>query len=292
MKKKTVSLLLACAMLLLCGCSSILSSAKSADEEPSSISLALDARTEPDSAKPDVPQDPAEEEDEETPKAGSAGKVEGSGFSEPEEAILAYARALQHGNVQEILSTFAIETYVESYDLTAAMENVGAYTNTNVPFAPSSDAYTAELNRILWQGSIVKNLSYMYLSFTDVEFLGQPITFNGDPYDTPEQLAEALTVSDWMQRLSGMEIGAVLTFEDLFGQNDKIAQALENRIRILGCDDMVPLAAEVTMNGQLYYLCTDVACYDGVWYNCAPMGMIAVYLGASIENGGLCPVEE
>ena len=296
MKKKIVSILLTGAMLLLCGCGLISADIKSPGEEQGSISSALEAGKEPDSPKADVPQDPATGEDPEPPKVESepkaAGKVEGDGFSNPEEAILAYAKALQHGDVQEILSTFAIETYVESYDLAAATENTGAYSVASVPFLPASDIYTAELNRILWQGSITKNLSYLYLSFTDVEFLGQPISFNGDPYDTPEQLVEALTNPDWMQTLSDMEIGAVRTFEDLFGSSDKILTAVENRKQYLGCDELVPLAVEIMLDGQTYYLCTDAASYNGSWYNCNPFGMIAVYLGASLTDGGLCPLED
>ena len=45
--------------------------------------------------------------------ACGAGKVEGRGYGSPEEAVLAYAEALQAGDVKKILKTFAIETYVE-----------------------------------------------------------------------------------------------------------------------------------------------------------------------------------
>ena len=52
-------------------------------------------------------------------------KVEGNGYNSPEEALLAYAEALKTGNVDNILSTFAVETYVERFDLAEYWDNIG-----------------------------------------------------------------------------------------------------------------------------------------------------------------------
>ena len=271
MKKRIVCLLMACVMLLMCGCDM--------------ISELTDALKEPDRPQESVAvQAPAAQPVPST--------VEGPGFNSPEEAILAYARALQKGDVQEILSTFAIETYVDKYDLTAWIENSGAYTISAQQPIPSSDEYTMGLNRIARQYNITKNLTYMYMTLGKVENFVSPITFNGEPYDKPSELVDDMVIYNWMDMLAKMEIGNVLRFEDLFQDVEQVNRALENNKRYLNCQELIPLAVELTIDGEQYYLCVDVACYDGRWYNCNFFGTIGIYLGASALGGGLYPLED
>ncbi len=51
--------------------------------------------------------------------SGNTGSYEGAGYATPEEAVQAYITARQAGDVSAMLSTFAIETYVDSYDAEA-----------------------------------------------------------------------------------------------------------------------------------------------------------------------------
>lgn len=268
MNQKIISLLIACVLLVLCGCNAV---------SPSREESAQNQETNP---------------NQEVVIVQAPTTVEGPGFDSGEEAILAYARALQKGDVQEILSTFAIETYVDKYDLTAWIENSGTYTISAQQPIPSSDEYTMGLNRIGRQYNITKNLTYMYMTLGKVENFVSPIIFNGEPYDKPSELVDDMVIYNWMDMLAKMEIGSVLRFEDLFQDVEQVNRALENYKRYLNCQELIPLAVELTIDGEQYYLCVDVACYDGRWYNCNFFGTIGVYLGADALGGGLYPLED
>ena len=54
----------------------------------------------------------------------TAVKVEGPGYTSAEEAARAYAEALKAGDLNAMLSTFAVESYVEHFDMAAYIEDV------------------------------------------------------------------------------------------------------------------------------------------------------------------------
>lgn len=221
--------------------------------------------------------------------------VEGAGFSSLEEAAIGYAKALKSGDVKEIISTFAVETYVEKYDLQAMLETNNAYT-ISMEFAfESADAYTTGLNTINRQYQISKNLSNMYLTMGDFEEFYQPVSFSGDRYSSASELLDDLKIDNWMEQLAEMEIGRVLTVQDFpeISSNENTMEGMErtraNLKKYMGCDELIFLAVEVLIDGTEYYLCVDVANYGGKWYNVRPMGMICVMLGGDTMCGGLIP---
>ena len=267
MKKAIIWMLILCMLFSLCGC------------DPSTY-----GKQSPNTESSAANQTNAMDQD--------LDKVEGSGYASPEEAILAYAQALKQADVDEIIATFAIETYVEHFDLTAYIENTGVYSYGISQPIPSADAYTAELNRVARQYQISKNLTNMYMSMGKVENFFTPITFNGDPYGKPSELVDDLVIYNWMDMLSKLEIGQVLTVDDLALDSEGLSKTLENQKKYLCCDELVPLAVELTMDGEDYFLCVDLACYDGIWYNCNPMGMLGMLMDADVLSGGLVSLEE
>ena len=262
--KKTIAFLLAvCLMVALCACGNV-----TAEPEKNAYK-----KTEPATNKDSV-------------------TVEGPGFDSPEKAIVAYANALKKGDVQEMLSTFAIESYVGNFDMAAYLERVGAYSiNMQIVF-PSSDEYTLGLNLIARQYYIVKQLNYMYLTLGDMEDFTIPVSFRGNPYNSPDELLDDLVIDNWMEMLSKMEIGEVLTCEDLSLDDDNVKRSLDIQMKSLCCEDLVPLALELTLDGKNYYLCADMACYNGKWYVCNLLGVIGQLLGADAMSGGLCMLED
>lgn len=224
---------------------------------------------------------------------GNAAKVEGKGYKTAEEAALAYAEALKTGDVNKVLATFAIETYVENYDLEEYIDLMNIY----MPGAgvemmmESTDEYTTQVNLINRQAVITRSLSYMYLSMADCEMIRSPIALGKGEYDDASDLVDDLTNEDWMEILADMEIGDVLGMDEFLDkdQMDPAEENLEKSCDYLGCDELQSVAVEVTLDGDDYYLCVDVACYDGVWYNCRPIGTLASITGASSYTGGLLP---
>lgn len=76
---------------------------------------------------------------------GSAHAFEGSGFDSPEEAVTAYLEAMQEGDVQGMLSTFAIETYVDNVDAQTYLTRMGAFVPDDQEACPSATPMRARL---------------------------------------------------------------------------------------------------------------------------------------------------
>ena len=224
-------------------------------------------------------------------------KIEGKGYDSPEEAILAYAEALQKGDVDAILATFAVETHVSNFDFEKYLERVRVYSSYSTYVLDSTDDFTQSMNVINRQYQISKSLTDLYLSMGDLEDYTTPMSITGNPYSSADDLLDDLVIDDWMEILAGMEIGEVLELSDfprsygLDNSKDFLKKSNKATAKYLGCDEVVSLAVEITIDGDDYYLCVDVACYDGKWYNSTPCGHLALLMGAPTYCGGLVPAE-
>lgn len=227
------------------------------------------------------------------------GKIEGKGYKTSEEAALAYAEALKSGDVDKVISTFAVETYVENYDMEEYLDWVRAYSIAQPMTIPPIDSYTTRVDIINRQSVISRNLGYMYLGYAlEEEITGATMIFNGDPYDDASDLMRDISEEDWLDTLSKMEIGEVVQLEDIIDDfapgidEDKLYDNLDSQCDYLGCDELVSLAVEVELDGDDYLLFMDVVSYEGKWYNCNQMSLGASIAGASAFTGGLLPLED
>lgn len=218
-------------------------------------------------------------------------KVEGKGYRSPEEALIAYAEALKAGDVNKILSTFAVETKVENYSLENQIEEVRAY-YTNLPLE-NEDDFTIQVNVIARQNEIISSLKYMYLNFAIGEEKVQEVTFtlSNSGYADAEDLVDDLVMEDWMKTLSQMKIGEIAYLEDVVDEDlvDRTEEHLEKLCRVYGCDEIVPLAVEVKLDGRNYYLTMNVANYNGKWFNLNQGGILSSIMGGNAYSGGLIP---
>ena len=225
-------------------------------------------------------------------ETAASGTIEGKGYKSPEKAILAYAESLQSGDVKKILSTFAIETYVDKMDMGAYLSATAAYSvSTGLV---SSDDYSREIRLVQRQYQITQQLGYMYINHTEAGFPEklQPIPVppaKSSEYGTIDAFIEDMTVEDWDEILEEMEIGDVRTDADLIRDNLTAAyyDNLDRRAAQYGCDEIVPLAIEITLDGVDCYLCADVACYGGKWYILFPSGTLGAILGVDAMSCGL-----
>lgn len=227
---------------------------------------------------------------------GGKATVEGKGFDTPEEALIAYAEALKEGDVNKILSTFAIETHLANYDLEEQIDRVRAYSTGNEYLFSDLDPYTHEANLIRRQYLIARNLDFMYLNYALGEkYTGQVITISGSgDYTSASKLLRELEQDDWMEILADMEIGDILDYrdfdieKDLWKNTEK--KVLRPKEEVLGCDELACLGLEITLDGDDYCLLMEIACYDGKWYNCnLGGGALGALAGVSPTSGGIMP---
>lgn len=223
-----------------------------------------------------------------------SGKIEGSGYKTPEDAVLAFAKALKTADVSKILSTFAVETYVENYDLETHVEEMNSYSFAYNQKFLCVDNFTTDLNLLSRQQTIANNITYLCLFSClgeDSEIIqGRNISFNGDPYNDPEDLFDDMDFESWSEILSEMEFDDDFVYTDDFVDDDSIdafEDHLDQQSDYYGCDEIVPMGLELELNGEDCILFVDVACYDGKWYILRQGGMLANWTGCMSFCGGL-----
>ena len=226
---------------------------------------------------------------------GKGGAIEGKGYKTPEEALLAYAEALKTGDVDKILATFAVETHVKNFDMKAYLERTGAYSPAGEYILNPIDAYSQDAALIQRQYMVIRQVSYMcgYAALGEAWGNVIAITESGE-YKSASKFLKKLD-QDWMGIFAEIEIGDIVEPEDLLDEElwEKVEDnTLRQREKQLGCDDFVALALEIELDGEDYYLCMEIACYDGTWYNCIQGGNLAAILGAPGTSGGLILQEE
>ena len=221
--------------------------------------------------------------------ACGSSKVEGRGYKSPEDALLAYADALKAGDVSKILSTFAVETYVENYNLEEYLNLTHVY-NIGTGVLENDTPFARDLNLSRRQSGIVSNLYYMYVYMSQGDGYLPAIYITNDHADA-EDFLDDFVIDDWMEILSEMEYDDDFTYlDDVFEDElvDVAEDHLDDSCDLYGCDEIVSLGLEIELDGADYLLCMDVACYDGKWYNLSPVGSIGTWLGISALSGGLC----
>ena len=111
-----------------------------------------------------------------TEDAGVAGRLEGNGYDSPEDAVLAYIEALNRGDVGGMLSTFALESYVEHADPSVQINVRGFFLTHDLLSIPCPDDYSRSLVLHARYGSLATSLLQSVVECA-AKLDGRPISF-------------------------------------------------------------------------------------------------------------------
>ena len=214
--------------------------------------------------------------------AADSGRLEGAGYDTPEEALLAYIDALNRGDVGEMLSTFAQESYVEHADPSVQMNVRGFSLTHDLLSIPCPDDYSRSLVLHARYGSLANSLLQSVVECA-AKLDGRPISFK-----TSEERKEfaALFADSPLNGLIGhVEFVRWLSPVDLTdgGFPDSIVTS-GIPLALSGGDDYTELAALLEINGYPAVQTMQCVRYGEKWYN-MNFGGIAAYAlgGASLE---------
>ncbi len=235
-----------------------------------------------------------------TGSAGAApGRMEGTGYGSAEEAVEAYVKALRQGDVPAMLSTFATETYIDSYDTEAGLTYMRAWIPTVLSegtYELVGSDYERQLRYRSRQASISQRLYGQLLTYS--AFLGNGLdSFDpGTPvtFEEEEDVREFLRIyreSPFGDALAEMKIEEFIDPKYLSEAyaSEAHQKNMDERAAILGCDDYRSVAARITLNGESWLLTMDCAGYNGRWYNLTPSSILSNMLGATPYQYGLLP---
>ena len=212
--------------------------------------------------------------------------LEGPGYNTPEDAILAYLNAFNRGDAREMLSTFAIETYVDRFvpeNYVLKMRSVSPLTSTLANCTPVSGAYSRSL-LVVTRYSTLANQFFTYYGNMALQLNGMTQMISDSAGLKAIQDAFAgNAVDQWPGHVEFVEWISPTIFPKLFLPPNAAQRAAESLC--CGADDLTLIAAHIRLNGQDAIQTMYCVRYGDRWYNLNTYNQIMVILGVSINEG-------
>lgn len=218
--------------------------------------------------------------------------IEGEGFESPEECLNAYIDALNNGNIDEVLSTFAIESYVDNFDTRAHIERNAAFT-PNAPFTMDyelSDGcdFDRDIRIKVRQASIIRSY-YSMIGQQTVHHDWQTIgPLEGQELD---DFMNRINESDFLNAWKNMKLVKFVSPDELCDvyYSEQNQRNIEFQTKPYHCEEVSNICALVEINGEDYYQFAECGKYYGKWYIINCTGNLSSILGVTTDLYGLVP---
>lgn len=223
-----------------------------------------------------------------------AGALEGPGFGSAEEAVTAYLEAMKNGDLEGMLATFAIETYVAEMDAQADLARMGGFQPSYGMRMPLGGDYQRQVAVAARYGQLAESLASQWMLYSWPEgyeaFDGASVALSedGDAETFLAGLAEGDAAALWQE----MEVVGFVEPWLMSAQYSDGSQSRARQAASYGCDEIVSVVARLDIDGEEWYQCMDVARYGEKWYNLSFVGYIGHLMGLSSFTGGLAPAAE
>ena len=224
-----------------------------------------------------------------------AHSFECQGFESSEAAMAAYLEAMKAGDVQGMLATFAIETWVDAGDPQVFLESRWTFIPNNVDGMglPAGNPYVRAIAVNGRYSSLVNALYRQYLLYSWPEaygaYTGEPLKLEGE--SDVESFLSALSASTFSTSLTGMEIADFVdpaTLSDMY-LSETNQKTIARQTSGYGCAEVQDVVVRLKLDGEEWYQCMWVGRYGEKWYNLKLGGNIGVLLGVDSYAGGLFP---
>ena len=231
-------------------------------------------------------------------------KIEGSGYDSPEDAVTAYVEYLKAGDMDGIISTFAVESYMEHYDPKAYYEFTTSYfpyiasgTQMNAMVLGDSELsgrLNAENRRAYITSWIYKQYMGAVLSDESNEEIKDQID-GGRPIRIPDDM-ESDELMDFLEcdpKFDDLEIDDFVPVSDYYKGAEEIAEKYDERKeKQWDADGVENICLELEIGREDYVLFMTVVRYGDKWYNAEFCNYAYYSMGFSSIYGGLVPKEE
>ncbi len=189
-------------------------------------------------------------------------RLEGDGYDAPEDAVYALTDALGRGDVGEMLSTFAIETFAAKADTSVYVEARGYVMLTDIYSFPITDAYSHALFAYARYGRLAQDIMACYIeAVTALD--GRFVSLQTQ--EERQALYDAFEASP----LNGLEgqVEFIEWIEPACLTRGNFAPGRPEAAALSGADDYAEVAALIRVNGQYSLLSMQCARYGDRWYN-------------------------
>jgi uncharacterized repeat protein (TIGR02543 family) len=217
---------------------------------------------------------------------------EGPGFANPEDAARAYLTFLKDQDLSGMLSTFAIESYVEHFNFESFIQRVRSYMLSFPIKLPNTNEYNKELNIGMRRSQISDQIvsQYMYHQTPDQVNDMSPTTFSDNLQDIADfvETFERDTANYLFKDLVIVGILEPDSLSGVFG-DERNQQNIARVAEYLGVEkkDIANVAITFDADGRRWLFCPQTVRYNNRWYMESLMGNLALLEGLDSFSGGI-----
>lgn len=219
--------------------------------------------------------------------------AEVKGFNSPEDAAIAYLEGLKDADLDGMISTFAIGSYIENYDFNALLLRQRVYTPFLDVRLPNTNEFVNALNEESRRGDVSSSILRQYRTLSNLSFDVYERQYNTDEMESSNFVAQ-FTDSLNTPNLNTLTILGFIPQEALFEyrETELLNDLNMKQANVCGADDQDSRIAVFELDNLKYFLFLDMIEYDGKWYNATLESNIGNILGISIGDGGIAQVPD
>lgn len=222
-------------------------------------------------------------------------KHEFAGANTPEEAVQHYLEGLAKQDLYTMISAFAIETYVQEYDIAALLERLGAYMPTSTIHYPNANDLFTAINVESRKAEVVHMITLQQNAMLLPELAAdRPLVLSDEK--SPDAADFIKDMENALQKASPTDESGLIAFiaptdmSDLYA-NERNMENMARRAAICGADELQSVIAVFTYGENTFAMCCDVIRYGDMWFMEGMPGNIGTLLNISASLAGTVPVD-
>lgn len=219
----------------------------------------------------------------------SSDKIEGDGFSTPEEAVETYLNTFSSGNMDALYQCYAVETSVINYTVDRQIERLQAYQPAN-PKLPIYGDLSYGINVEYKRSEISKSiLNHYRILMRWVENIRSSTIALAD-YDSVDQLIDECMPNNEAGLSKGITIDKIYSDSDIILENWNSDAAITNRERITdtyNAEDIASVTAIFHTDQGYFAWFAGAIKYDGIWYLDSNPSILSMFYGIDQSCSGM-----
>ena len=203
------------------------------------------------------------------PGITQSSKLESDGFTSPEKTVEGYLNAFKYKDLNKMISCFAIESYVETYDAQAAIESMKLFLPMNSSSQwPDLGELSQEMNIKRRESDVFSTISNQYIELctnadSDSSVIGYKLNDYSDYYEF---------LSDFVSDRKETLLSSIKFNNEFVSWNEIVDidkdQYIESKEKTLYFNEAAiePVFARFYIDEQSFLLAMDTVQYNGKWF--------------------------
>lgn len=224
---------------------------------------------------------------------------EGPGYDTPDEAARAYVEAMNAGDMNTLVATFAVETYVDHMDAMASLERMKVFNTSMYYSVPVAGPLTRGILIERRRNEITQLIYNAWLlnatQNTDYEDAGSGGMVKMEDSASIEAFLSVLNASPMEQMVGHITVTAVCApnnpliskYMPANLNSEKVQQNMAQQLTNCGGDEFAERIVILDVDGAMGVQFMQCVRYGEKWYNYRTQSMIATMLGLEVLSNGL-----